>query len=146
LADFGKSFFKLLMSGSKMLIFYVPLIRLNLPPKMFCSIIKRKIITVTLIAVSIGAFATLGEGSNKSKQRKSLLSTGLESNYNYHTFSLKSGSNYRGNTVFSATDNKKYVMMNTVVTYQKGNATYILPMKKRVLMDNIKFSPSRPAQ
>ena len=112
---------------------------------MFYSIIKRKIITVTLIAVSIGAFATLGEGTNKGKQRKNLLSTGLESNYNYHTFSLKAGYNYRGCTVFSATDNKKYVMMNTVVTYQKGNATYILPMKKRVLLDNIKFSPSRPA-
>jgi len=33
-------------------------------------------------------------------------------------------------------------MLNTVVTYQKGNATYVLPLKRKVLLDKVKFNPA----
>ncbi|MFN2457442.1 MAG: hypothetical protein ABR502_04500 [Chitinophagaceae bacterium] len=110
---------------------------------MFNRLLKKKIATTALIAISVAAFATLGDGGKTSKNR-SLLSLRSYS-YNYHTFSLKSGYNYRGTSIIDPNKNK-YVMLNTVVTYQKGNATYILPMKKRVLLDKIKFAPTVPAR
>jgi len=33
-------------------------------------------------------------------------------------------------------------MLNTVATYQKGNATYVLPLKKKVMLGKIKFNPA----
>lgn len=33
-------------------------------------------------------------------------------------------------------------MLNTVVTYQKGNTTYIMPLKKKVFLEKINFNPA----
>jgi len=35
-------------------------------------------------------------------------------------------------------------MLNTTVTYEKGNSTYILPLKKKVLLDKVDFRPQPP--
>ena len=116
---------------------------MNRNVKISTCLLKRKLVTALFITLSVGAFATLGDGKQKGgggAQSKSLLSR--PSNYNYKTFSLKSGYNYRGSTLFNTPAQEKYIMLNTVITYQKGNATYILPMKKKVLLDKIKLSPS----
>jgi hypothetical protein len=110
------------------------------------DILKKKIATAALITVSIAAFATLGDGGKKNvaafNHQKNLL-TNKPSISSFKTFSLKSGYNYRGNNVLDmANDKSKYIMLNTVITYQKGNATYILPLKKKVLLDKIKFGPA----
>ena len=107
-------------------------------------VIKRKLVTALFVTLSAGAFATLGDGKQKGSggaQSKSLLTKAVT--YNYKTFSLKSGYNYRGSMLFhTAPREEKFIMLNTVITYQKGNATYILPMKKKVIMDKIKFAPT----
>ncbi len=36
----------------------------------------------------------------------------------------------------------RYINLNTVITYQKGNTTYIMPLKKKVLLDKITFNPN----
>jgi hypothetical protein len=108
------------------------------------NILKRKLVTALLVTASVASFATLGDGGGKKNTTtysKSLLST-KSYNYNYKTFSLKSGYNYRGSSPLSLHDENKYIMLNTVITYQKGNSTYILPMKKKVLLDKIKFNPA----
>lgn len=94
-----------------------------------------------LVTASVACFATLGDGGKKSAKPKGLL-THNSGHYNYKTFSLKSGYNYRGSTPFTLEQPKTYIMLNTVVTYQKGNATYILPMKKKVLLDKVSFKPN----
>lgn len=104
----------------------------------------RKLATVILVTVSVAAFATLGDGGKKSAKKKSLLSSKSYS-YNYRTFSLKSGYNYRGSTIITPKQNAKFIMLNTVITYQKGSATYILPMKKKVLLDKVNFNPASSA-
>lgn len=103
---------------------------------------KRKLVTIICITASLVTFAALGDGKNdggKKAQQKSLLSV-KTAPYNFKNFSLKSRYNYRGNNIFSAQE--KYITLNTVATYQKGNTTYILPMKKKVLLDKIKFNPA----
>ena len=104
---------------------------------------KRKLVTIVCITASLVTFAALGDGNkdgSKKAQQKSLLSVKTIP-YNFKTFSLKSRYNYRGNSIFSPQQDK-YITLNTVATYQKGNTTYILPMKKKVLLDKIKFNPA----
>lgn len=104
--------------------------------------LKLKLAAVLVVTASMAAFATLGDGGKKHFHSKKLLSA-KTSIANFKSFSLRSGYNYRGNTVFStAPASNKYIMLNTVVTYEKGNNTYILPMKRKVLLtDKVKFTP-----
>jgi hypothetical protein len=112
-----------------------------LPTVNISKLLKRKLATAVLITASVASFATLGDGGRKkTTSSKSLFTHSY--NHNFKTFSLKSGYNYRGNTFFNTPAEEKFIMLNTVVTYQKGNATYILPMKKKVLLDKIKFRPT----
>lgn len=106
-------------------------------------LVKRKLVTAAFIVASLVTFAALGDGKkdgSRRTQQKSLLSNNINS-YNFKTFSLKSRYNYRGSNVLRIPQDR-YITMNTVVTYQKGNTTYILPLKKKVLLDKIKFNPS----
>lgn len=101
---------------------------------------KKKLITAVCITASIAAFATLGDGGLKKIPSQSHSLLAFKPNYNSKTFSLKSTYNYRGNKVFSLNKQQnQYVMLNTVITYQKGNATYTLPLKKKVLLNKVKL-------
>lgn len=104
------------------------------------KVLKFKVITAVLITVSIASFATLGDGINKKKtlQAKKLLT--YKNSTTSKSFSLKSGYNYRGENLLSI-NGKKYFELNTVVTFNKGNTTYILPMKRKLLLDKVTFNP-----
>ena len=106
---------------------------------------KKDFVTAVFITASLAAFATLGEGGKKGTKKTSqtkLLSANIAP-HNFKTFSLKSRYNYRGSTILSNPIQHKYMMLNTtVVTYEKGNTTYILPLKKKAL-DKIKFAPAK---
>lgn len=96
-----------------------------------------------LLTASLGAFATLGEGGKKEGSKKNLLTARVPAN-NYKDFKLRSGYNYRGSAVFNNTPEHRYIVLDRVITYQKGNQTFILPMKKKVLLDKVNFKPSMP--
>ena len=104
------------------------------------KIVSRKLAVILLIAVSaITAFATLGDGRMRaSSAPRSLLSarTTVQSG-----FSLRSGYNFRGSQVIN-TQSERYIDFNTVVTCQKGRTTYILPLKKKILLNKITFNPN----
>ncbi len=105
--------------------------------------LKRKLVTALFITASLVTFAALGDGKDggKTTHQKSLLSV-KKNPYNFKTFSLKSRYNFRGNTILNLSQDK-YLTLNTIATYQKGNTTYILPMKKKVLLERIKFNPAQ---
>lgn len=104
-------------------------------------ILRRKAAIVFLLAVStFCAFATLGDGKLKSKG-KSLLSN-RQTAIVPGTFSLKSGYNYRGNQVINPDIDNQFIMLTTIVTYQRGHTIYTLPIKRKVLLDKIKFNPN----
>lgn len=101
-------------------------------------------ILLLLAAFSVGAFATLGTpgpgDGKKGKSNKSLLS--IKATDNTGSFSLRSGYSFRGSQVISPQENK-YINLNTVVTYQKGHTTYIMPLKKKVVLKGkITFNPN----
>lgn len=104
-------------------------------------LLKRKIATIALISASLAAFATLGDGGKKEYKSFTPQSGKLSSK----SFSLRSGYNYKANNLLAAPQRQQqYIMLNTTVTYQKGNATYAVPLKKKVLIDKVKFTPSAP--
>lgn len=107
-------------------------------------VVKRKIATLVLLSASLAAFATLGEGGKKNVSRtgKNLLSA-RSAAVNYKTFTLRSGYDYRGSKVLgNHTADNNYIMLNNVITVEKGNQTYIVPMKRKILLDRITFKPS----
>lgn len=119
---------------------------MNLSAEILKAFLKRKLVTVICIGTSLAAFATLGDGGHKntSIRERNLLSL-RSASLNYKSFSLKSGYNYRGNSILNTEAKEKFIMLNTVVTYQKGNATYILPIKKKLFLDSkVTFKPSAP--
>ena len=106
--------------------------------------VRRNFVTAVFITASLVTFAALGDGKKDDSKRsqKSLLSHKITP-YNFKSFSLKSRYNYRGSNVLNSSPQDNYITLNTVATYQKGNITYILPMKKKVLLDKVNFNPAR---
>ena len=109
---------------------------MNLTATKIKRLIKRKLATAVLVTASIAAFATLGDDGGKKASKSAT------PEFNPKTFSLRTTYNYKSNNLFSTYKPQKFIMLNTVVTYQKGNATYILPLKKKVLLNKIKFNPA----
>lgn len=95
-----------------------------------------------LLAVSaMGAFATLGDGkTNKKKSTNSLLSVKTSGKPGF--FTLQSGYSFRGSQVIN-TEEKRYINLNTLATYQLGKTTYVMPMKKKVALNGrVTFNPN----
>lgn len=98
----------------------------------------RNLALILLLGVPVaGAFATLGDGKKKTTSSKSSLLS-YKTSVKTGSFSLRSGYRYRGNEVINTTE-KKYIRLNTTVTLQKGNTTYIVPLKKKVILQNVKI-------
>lgn len=96
---------------------------------------------VLLLASAAGAFATLGDGKT-SKATLPGIKTSLLSGKSVlkpGSFSLKSGYNFRGNQVINTAPVKKIIRLNTVATFQKGNTTFIVPLKKNVIFDKVRI-------
>lgn len=109
---------------------------MNRPSNILRCFLLKKAATLVLLSASVAAFATLGDGGKKSKQHE--VSVLLP--YSSQNFSLRSNYNYKSNNFLSAPEKKNFIMLNPVVTYQKGNSAYILPLKKTPLLGKIKFT------
>lgn len=103
--------------------------------------IARKVVTVmSLGCIALGSFATLGDGKlNKDKPKKNLFA---QKSQQSTTFSMRSGYDFRGNAVINQ-DTRRYINLNTVVTYPKGGNSYVLPMKKTMVMGKLSFNPNQ---
>lgn len=110
----------------------------------FTPFLVRKLATALLISVSLAAFATLGDGGKRSTSVKEQnLLTLRTAPLNYKNFSLKSGYRF-GNSFLTPAAPEKVIVLNTVMTYQKGNTTYIVPLKKKLLLGKVTFQPAQP--
>jgi hypothetical protein len=98
-------------------------------------LIKRKLATAVLVTASVAAFATFVDDGGK----KGTISS---PDFTLRNLSLRTPYNYKSNSLFTSYRPQRFIMLNTVITYQKGNATYVLPLKKKVLLDKIKFNPA----
>ena len=106
----------------------------------FKLVLTRKLATLFLIGLSVAAFATLGDGKSKGK-RSSLLNSKLT--ITPGKFTLKSGYQYRGSQIINQQNQNNTFTRNSLVTYQKGNMTYILPVKT-IIPQKIKLTVGIP--
>ncbi len=102
---------------------------------------KKAAVLTLICAMTIAAFASLGDGKSKSKKvsllnNRSVVAPGK--------FSLRSGYQYRGSQIIDQQKSNNVITLNSLVTYQKGNMTYILPLKTMVNTQKIKISVGIP--
>jgi len=102
-------------------------------------LLRKKIATAALIVASAAAFATIGDSGKKGQTRPAASS---KFSYNSKNFTLRSSYNFKGNNVLNTHNSPKFIVLNTTVTYQKGNTTYVLPLKKKVILDKVNFNPA----
>ena len=106
----------------------------------FKLVLTRKLVTLFLIGLSVVAFASLGDGKSKGK-KGSLLNS--KPTITPGKFTLKSGYQYRGSQIINQQNQNNTFTRNSLVTYQKGNMTYILPVKT-IIPQKIKVTVGIP--
>ncbi len=107
---------------------------------------KRLAVGTVMVLFVAGAFASLGDGRTKkvdNKPKRSLLTTDITTPHN-GVFTLRTTYSFRGNEVINFNNTKQYMQLNTNVAYRNGNSVVVLPMKKKVLLNNkVTFNPNR---
>jgi len=119
--------------------FYICL-RMKNYQNIFKLVLSRKLATLLLIGLSVAAFANLGDGKSKGK-KNSLLNS--KPTITPGKFTLKSGYQYRGSQIINQQTQNNTFTRNSLVTYQKGNMTYILPVKT-IIPQKIKVTVGIP--
>src|SRR5436190_16034133 len=95
--------------------------------------IARRIVAMFLLAASaMSAFAILGDKGRTPKNHSFLSNQSLAANST--SFSLKSRYNYRGSQIIDPARTGEYIDLNTTITFQKGNTTYVVPLKKKIFI------------
>ena len=112
---------------------------MNRPSFISKCFIRKKIATILLVSASVAAFATLGDDGRQGKRNTGSVLLP----YSAKNFSLRSNYNYKSNQLFGKPEKKSFIMLNPVVTYQKGNTAYVMPLKKMPLLGKIRFTPSQ---
>ena len=105
--------------------------------------INNSVLTLmALLFVSVAVFAVDGIVSkSKSKSSKAAYSN-MKKNL---SLGLGSGFSYRDNRSFGFKRMGKDNSFNSIITYQKGNITYILPYKNKSVLNKFK-TPQKPQQ
>ncbi len=101
------------------------------------TLTKKLLAFFILLSIVVDAWADKGFG-RKNKNKATLNITAPSSIRNAIAFNLKSGLSYKG-SLLSSRKNVAGIILNTsIVTYQKGNSTYIVPYKNKITVTEIK--------
>ena len=95
--------------------------------------LMRKTLVSTILLAMVGlAFASKGGGGDNKKSNSHSLKTDFTPIRTTTGFTLKMGPSFSGSVLLSSEKKANYVSFNTLVTYQKGNTTYIMPYQYKV--------------
>ena len=83
-----------------------------------------------LVSVAVLAFASMGGGGSKAKDKT--VKPEFTPIRTTNGFTLKAGPSYHGSFLLSQEKNNNLVSLNSIVTYQKGNTTYIIPCRYKL--------------
>jgi hypothetical protein len=108
--------------------------------RFFNTLSNNALALCAMLFLSVSVFAVDGIVS-KSKSAKSAYSN-MKKNL---SLSLSSGYTYRDNRSFGFKKSGKDNTFNSVITYQKGNITYMLPYKNKSALQRFK-TPEKPQQ
>lgn len=87
-------------------------------------------ISALLLGFTLYAFASIGGDKNKS--RKNSIQSGFAPLTTSRGINLRDGFNYHGSLTLRREKTSEFVSYNSIVTYQKGNATYIISNKYKI--------------
>ena len=104
------------------------------------SAAKKLLTSCVLVSVGVFALASMGGGGNKSKDKA--VKPEFTPIRTTNGFTLKAGPVYRGSTIFGQEKSKNLLSLNSIVTYQKGNTTYILPCRYKLQTSSASQSAS----
>ena len=98
----------------------------------------KKLLTIALL-FSVAQVAMADRGVGKKSKNKTILNIYTPSTLrNSIAFNLKSGLSYKGSLLSNNNTVGNSIMSNSLVTYQKGNITYVVPYKHKIVVPEIK--------
>jgi hypothetical protein len=101
------------------------------------SIVRKVASCFVLTAVAIITFGSSGGGGgDKNKNRN--FNKDFTPIRTSSGFTLKAGPTYNGSQLLNVRKQKDVVCLTSVVTYQKGNTTFILPYKSKMTKATVK--------
>jgi len=108
-------------------IIFVPVLR---NPKIsFKNTLQKMLVCAVLVGFAVLTFASMG-GGRKSK------TTPVKNDFvpirTSNGFTLKSGPLYRGSSIISQEKSQNTIVLNSLMTYQKGNTTFIMPYQQKI--------------
>jgi hypothetical protein len=98
-------------------------------------------ILTVLVIMAILAFASKGGGGEKKSSNYKNDFTPIRS---LNNFTLKNSPTYHGIYTSDVEKDNKRLSFNTMITYEKGNTTYILPYKYKVNISPLCNTPTVP--
>ncbi|MEP7144075.1 MAG: hypothetical protein ABI707_14430 [Ferruginibacter sp.] len=97
----------------------------------------KKLLAIALL-FSIVAEAWADRGVGRKTKSKAILNITAPSNIrNSVTFNIKSGLCYKGSLLNTRQTLGSAIVNTSIVTYQKGNTTYIIPYKNKITVAEI---------
>lgn len=88
------------------------------------------------------AFASKGGDKNKKRNATNLKTDFVPIRIST-AFALKNGFTYTGSHIFSVQKENSTFSLNSIVTYQRGNTTFIVPYKYKVNTSAFNIAPAK---
>jgi hypothetical protein len=110
------------------------------------TIQMKKLIKSALFFVSFVIIVSLAFGSKGGDDKGRKGNTKMKSDFvpiRISSSFLKNGFTYSGSHIFSIQKEKTAFSFNTLVTYQRGNTTFIIPYKYKVNTGALSLSPAK---
>ena len=98
---------------------------------------KILLVAVVLFSTTLSVLADRGIGK-KSKSKVTLNISTPTTLRNSVSLNLRSGLRYTGSSLLNQSTLGNTMIINTLVSYQKGNTIYIIPYKQKVIMPEVK--------
>jgi hypothetical protein len=89
---------------------------------------KKSLVSATMLGLVVIALASSGGG----KKKTSGPALGVIPMRSNGTFNLKAKPSYSGSYIYSTLNQKNATVYRSVITYQKGNTTFIIPSQYRL--------------
>lgn len=107
---------------------------------MLLSIVKKSFFILAIFVFGEYVFAVSGSSNGDDRSSKMKVYSNLKTAI---PFSLRYGHNYSGSKTFSFTKTDQCIVMNSIITYQRGNVVYVLPHQNKIKLPGfIKLGPS----
>jgi hypothetical protein len=98
----------------------------------------KKLLTIVLL-FSIANVAIADRGVAKKNKNKTTFNISTPTTLrNSIAFNLKSGLSYKGSLLSSTKTVGTSIVANSLITYQKGNITYIIPYQHKIIIPEYK--------